>query len=405
MKKILLLLLLSGSCSMLFSQQFIEKEKQIEVLETTEITERKTSVGIAGGMVQYFGEQNSESSLDYGFLLRNHISPKFDITFNFHLGEMGYKDSLDMSQKTTYYGVNSLFKLNLIETFAKKEIPQKISPYIGAGIGLLISKAPHYEVTQYVDFYFPVAIGVDINVSEKFIVGVNATGRLLFSDEWDNTTSSSANDILFNPSLSLKYVFAQKKRKKQQYVTKTIKYKEEVAKKEDFGKYEEKKIESFIEVSVKEIKDSNVVEGISSSNTTKTTDVNKISENISVESTTEEISSITESSSKVISSDPNYLFFTVQLGSYSTNDYVMKGITQDFEFYNKELSKYNYCKGFFGSVEEANVALSEIKAKGKKGYVIAIYKDERLKTYSANKKVASGKARVDVEAAKQEYLK
>ena len=110
------------------SQQFIEKEKQVEILETTEVETRKTSVGLDGGIVQYMGEYTSEMGLNYGLLIRSHINNKFDITYNFHLGDVLYKDSADISQKTSYFGANALFKLNLIETFTKAEKPQLISP-------------------------------------------------------------------------------------------------------------------------------------------------------------------------------------------------------------------------------------------------------------------------------------
>ena len=424
-----------------YSQQFIEKEKQVEVLETTEIETRKTSVGLGAGIVQYFGEYTSEMGLDYGLLIRNHINTKFDITYNFHLGDMLYKDSADISQKTSYFGVNALFKLNIIETVTKAEKPKLISPYIGAGLGVLISKAPHYSISQYVDFYFPVAAGVDINVSDDFIVGLNATGRILFSDQWDNNTTSGGNDILFNPSLSLKYVIGKKKTTKQQYVTKTIKYKEEIIEKESLGKYEEKEIESFVEISVKEIRDSSVVtnqvdavvteevtedntvvtnvsvketedEDVVADNTTNNT--NEVeddeTETVVVTETTKVIEEKEEATEKEVSKEVNsstqdYVFYTVQLGTFNDRDYRLEDVTQDFEFYNKELGKYNYCKGFYNNYSGAKEGLREVKSQGGNGFVIAIYKDKRIKAYKANKMIEYGEASANADAAKDTYLK
>lgn len=458
MKQISLLLVFIGVISITsFSQQFIEKEKQVEVLETTEVETRKTSIGLAGGIVQYFGEYTSDMGLDYGLLIRSHINNKFDITYNFHLGDMMYKDSADLSQKTSYFGANALFKLNIVETITKSEKPKLISPYVGAGLGVLVSQAPHYTISQYVDFYFPVAAGIDINVSDNFIVGLNATGRVLFSDQWDNNTTLGGNDILFNPSLSLKYVIGKKKTTKQEYVTKTIKYKEEVIEKESLGKYEEKEIESFVEISVKEIRDSvevtNNVEAViseeeieggkvmtnistkekegeaevvtirngnntntsenestASNNTNSTTESSNtvkedVKEEIKEEVKEETSVVVKETSKEVNSANQDYLFYTVQVGTFNDRDYELKHVKQDFEFFNKELGKYNYCSGFFNNYSEAKSHLSEIKSAGGNGFVVALYKDERLKVYNANKLVSSGQARVDAEAAKQVYLK
>jgi hypothetical protein len=427
MKQIyVLIVLLVGVNAGSYSQQFIEKEKQVEVLETTELETRKISIGLGGGIVQYLGEYTSEMGLDYGLLIRNHINSKFDITYNFHLGDALYKDSADISQKTSYFGANALFKLNLIEIFTKSEKPKLISPYIGAGFGALISKATHYTINQYADFYFPVAAGVDINVSENFIVGVNATARILFSDEWDNNQSSGGNDVLFNPSLSLKYLIRKRKTSKQEYVTKIIKYKEAIVENESLGKYEQKEIESFVEISVREIRDSSVVtsqvdavvtEGIMKDNTLVTNiNIKETGESTVVtkkqeietavsETLEKEVEVEKETASNFNSSDQNYIFYTVQVGTFNTNDYEVKKITQDFEFFNKELGKYNYCKGFFNTYGNAKEELNEIKDKGVNGFVIAIYKDKRLKGYTAKKLIDSGEVRANADAAKSIYLK
>lgn len=104
------------------------KQKDIQVLESKEVTVRNVSFGVIGGAVMYYGEQPTDMTFDYGLVLRKHINPKFDIDFNLHYGETKYVvDSLDLSETIPYYGINSTFNVNLIEAFTNKKTYSKIS--------------------------------------------------------------------------------------------------------------------------------------------------------------------------------------------------------------------------------------------------------------------------------------
>lgn len=377
---LLLPVLFISLSSFLYAQE--EKEKQIEILEKEELTFRKTSIGAIGGGVFYFGEQASEMTLDYGLTLRNHVSPKFDISFSVHLGEIEYEDFLDATttKKTTYSGFDLMFKLNLREAISNSEKPEKISPYIAGGGGLFLSKAAHYSMPGHVDFYLPISLGVDFNVSDRFIVGVNATGRLLFSDGWDNVKTSSSNDILFNPSISLHYVFAKKKTIRRKFVPTSIKYSENSAK--EYEKYVKKSSNA----------EGYLVEAIDTTNYTPYVDAL-----VEDDDTT---SGLTGNAA-----DNDFVFYSVQVASTPLQGVKLNGLTHDFEFNNKEIGKFNYCIGVFENYREASVVLKEVQPEVEKAFVIAIYRDKRLRSSEAKLMVKLGKTNVDTESAMKFYLK
>lgn len=371
------------------------KEKEIQVIEETEVKVRNVSFGILAGGVMYYGEEPTDLTFDYGVSLRKHINPKFDIDFNVHYGETKYVvDSLDLSESISYYGVNSTFNVNLIEAFTNKETYSLISPYVGSGIGLMSSR-PYKSNREFVFFYLPASAGININPSDRFIIGLHATGRFLLSDNWDNSKVTSAKDFLFYPSASLRYVFGLRNKTKRSKVNKTITYKENYTKSNgQYEKYNENEIEPLIEISVREFRDSSDVNsGVSTNNSGASNNSGSSNE-----------SSTTNTSN----SSANYLFYTVQIATFKTNNVNIEegaGVKEDFQFYNTKTNRYNYCKGFYASVEDAQADLKEIKKKNPLAFVTAINNGEKIKLYFAKQRLNNGETKVDIDAAKSEYLK
>lgn len=365
------------------AQELVEKEKLIDVLQKEEVLTRKRSIGAFGGAVMYFGEQSGKTTLDYGISLTNYLNNRYEVNFNAHYGEMRYTNIADIENVTSYKGFNALFKVNLIETFTKSDEIIKVSPYVAAGMGAFLSNADHYRTKGYFDFYLPLSIGVNFNVSERFIVGVNATGRMLFSDVWDNSTTTSSNDMLFNPSVGLKYVFARKKTIKRRLVQKVIKYRDNEEKANKYGTYIEKS--KYAQGYVIEIKD--------------TTRFEDFENEPDVE--------LEHGPSKLVNNTKNndFIFYTIQIGSLPSDGAIIEGIDHDFEFYNEEIDKYNYCVGFFSTIKEANTTLKITKNEVKSSFVIAIHKDKRYRASSANRMIKKGTVQVNADAAKTVYSK
>lgn len=376
--KVLLLILGVSLTFNHFSQNQSLKQKEIQVISEKEVKVRNISIGAFGGVSKFFGEETADLSLDYGFVLKSHINNKFDLDYNLHFGETKYNiPSLDIKESVSYFGANVLFNVNLIETFKNKKTYSKVSPFIGVGAGLL-SSTPLNQSKKYIFLNFPISLGVNFNISPRFVVGLNATGRMLLSDDWDNSRTNSANDFLFNPAISLKYVVGRKKQIKREYVTKVIEYNENHNDRaKDYEIFEEKQIESFVEISVRDLKDSTGVSLIKK-----------------------------EEVLKPVSQD--YLFYTIQVASFNSSQHDIDELTDvkiDFKFFNPKLRRYNYCKGFYSTTREAQADLKRIKIKNPDAFITAIYKREKIKVYKARNMLNSGEVIVNLKAAQIDYSK
>lgn len=201
---------------------------------------------------------------------------------------------------------------------------------------------------------------------------------------------------MFYPSASLRYVFGRKNKTKRTKVNRTISYKEEDLKPNgQYEKYNENEIEPLIEISLREFRDSsNVINSGAGNNNSE------LSNNLG--------SSNANSTTNTSNSSANYLFYTIQIATFKSNNVNIEegaGVKEDFKFYNTKTNRYNYCKGFYSNVSDAQADLREIKKKNPLAYVTAINNCEKIKLYYAKQKLNNGQTKVDVNAAKKEYLK
>lgn len=414
-----------------FSQNTEEVTKEVEVFETVEEDKRDVSVGVIAGPIKYLGEYASETEIGYGILIEKHYSPKFNMQYNIYKGSIGYTDSADIVQTTSYFGLDAMASINLIEAFANKEEVGRFSPYLSLGLGILNSKANHYIGNGQIDFSVPTAVGANFFASRKLSVGIDVSARYIFSDNLDNALTTAVSDLIITPGITLKYLVGQKRVTKRVSKYKSITYYKPVEEKKTYEKYVEPEYdvsyEPFVEVTVKDvIPEDNGNEGVTSNWTLDDTGDQEVSDAMQNNSSNDNVSDNTSdnntnetnenytqddeigdnasaSVSEITSSE--HLFYTVQVGSYPDKDYDLvrkKGLKQDYVFYNKELKLYNYLYGMYGSREEAERDARRVNGKVRGAFVVAIYKDERLSKREADDLVEKDPSIVNIEATRSD---
>lgn len=411
-----LTMFLAATCYSALAQNFETVTKEIEVFETVEENKRDMSIGVIGGPIKYLGEYASETTIGYGVLIEKHYTPQFNIQFNFYKGSISYTDTSDLIQSTNYLGLDVMGSLNLVELFAKKDKVNRVSPYLSLGIGVVNSQASHYVGKGQIDFNIPMALGTNFFLNDKFSVGVDVNARYLFSDNFDNSLTTSISDLVVTPGITLKYLIGQKKVTNRVSVMKSITYNKPIEEKVSYEKYidptENISYEPFVEVSVKDKIPENTNEGELSSSKWTSGD-----ENISNSSEENKNSNIKNNeayvekdyfenqstTTKEIMKD-KHLFYTIQVGSYKDADYDFSrkiGFRPDYVFYNNELKLYNYLYGMYSNKEDALVDLNRVRNKVRGAFVVAIYNGVRLTNREAEKTIENNPSVVNLEESKK----
>ncbi len=415
MKTKILIILFALVCGNYIAQTSEQLTKEVEVFETVEENKRDVSVGAIVGPIKYLGEYASETNLGFGIVIEKHINPKFNMQYNVYSGKVGYTDSSDVVNNTTYFGLDAMFSANIIELIKDKEENSRFSPYLSLGLGVLNSKANHYVGDGQIDFSIPAAVGANFFVTRKLSVGVDINARYLFSDNFDNSLTSSINDIILTPSLTLKFLVGQKRVSKRVSKYKTISYNKPVEEEKTYEIYKEPEYdisaEPFVEVVVKtpERKVSNTNGDVASNWTSRDNSSNESEEdNNDKEDYVKEENNTDTDNGKVydeIVNDDN-LFYTIQVGSYPGKDVDLKrkkGMHQDYVLFNDDLNLYNYLYGMYGSRSEAESDAKRVSRKVRGCFVVAVYKGKRINKREADKMVAKNPNLINIEASKANY--
>lgn len=392
-----------------FSQNTEEVTKKVEVFETVEESKRNVSIGVFGGPIKYLGEYTSETEIGFGVVIEKHYNAKFNMQYNLFKGAIGYTDSSDREQLTDYFGFDAMASVNLVELIANKDNVGRVSPYLSLGLGLINSKAEHYIGRGQLDLSIPGAVGANFFITNKFSLGVDLNARYLFSDNLDNSLTSSVNDIILSPGITLKFLVSEKTESKRVSRMETVTYYKPIEEEKTYEKYVEPdssdiSYEPFVEINVKEDAPEDLTPEISNwtlpgsnKNQTSTTDNSGDVVDSKNETTPESVMEIKSS---------EFLFYTVQVGSYKVKNYDIKsvaGIQNDYIFFNKSLNLYNYLYGVYGSVKEAESMAAQLREKIPGAFVVALYKDKRYIKRDAIQLIQKNPSIINVEASKSEF--
>lgn len=398
-----------------YAQQYREVEKEIEVYDVEIKKIRDQAVYLDLFPVRYIGEQASETNFGFGFGLQKFFSPMFNLKYGIKYGTVSFNDSMNNIKNTSFFGVEAHFNFYLIEAIQKKKEFNKFSPYLSFGLGAYASNAEHYNGQGQLDLAIPLAVGVDYQINENFMAGLNIGMGMLLSDQYDNVSTSAGGDITLTPGINFKYIFKNRTIENRIKRMKTIVVKEEIPEPKDYPIYkaqsEDISTEPFVEVKVKDMAEVNSdntnntnPEGGKIGNWTYPDDNKKTEEN---NKSTDKIGNWTEPDKKstsdnntwtredntnekypVLGENHKHVFFTIQIGSYQEINYSIerkKGIEPDFVVNNKAVGYYNHMVGFYASRQEAINALAEIKENEPRAYVTAIAFGKRVKIGEAER--------------------
>lgn len=172
--------------------------------------QQSVDVGIYGGAGTYFGDMTKiefKSSLNpaYGGFLRYNFNPRYGLRFNVVNGSIGATGEYDYHPwnfKKNVFDVSLLFEFNFLKyIIGEKETPW--TTYIFCGIGMqTYNYQPHYlDISAVLEpnyLYWsaasgpvmtptiPFGLGVKLNLSKRWGLGIEGSMRKTFSDKLDN---------------------------------------------------------------------------------------------------------------------------------------------------------------------------------------------------------------------------
>jgi len=176
------------------------------------------------------GKFNGETNLGYGLKVGGYISPVFAWRFQFLNSTFkGQRDASNLKYETQLtelqLGVNASFS-NLF--FGYKERFVDVYGLIGIGTLLYRSKLSNtnsgYIINSvgYTDdgersnpelaVAFPMGLGLDFRVSDRFLINLETALRLTTTDELDAAEKGKDNDAYYYTSLGLTYRFIKSKK-------------------------------------------------------------------------------------------------------------------------------------------------------------------------------------------------
>lgn len=213
-------LIIAGLCLLIFNPQTIYAQK--------------VELGLFGGVATYSGDLSSDQFGDYldqsnlalGIYGRYHIDETFAARLTFSYGSLEGDDAQSLYPDR---GLN--FQTDLIDvaltaewkllTFGYEGGSWRVSPYVFGGVGLfnfnpkatidggtvelqpigtegqgLDGYPEPYRLTQ---FNIPIGAGIQIELNNKWTIGLEVGGRKLFTDHLDDVSNSlvSYDDIFF----------------------------------------------------------------------------------------------------------------------------------------------------------------------------------------------------------------
>jgi len=156
----------------------------------------RMELGIMGGGATYIGDANTG--------LVNHIEPTISLLGRYNLGsrfalkaDLGlsklsgstvgksdnYPNGVEFDFENPIVDGSLQFEFNFYEFGAPAYIQgaSNISPYIGAGIGLIGYEAEDYKLTAEL----PICVGLKYKLPNRFNIGVELSWRMSFTDKLD----------------------------------------------------------------------------------------------------------------------------------------------------------------------------------------------------------------------------
>ncbi|MBN2175419.1 MAG: outer membrane beta-barrel protein [Bacteroidales bacterium] len=193
------------------------------------------------GLVQLYGDVHTEDNpisklkaetdLGYGARMGKYISPVFSGYFQFMKGKFQGQNNNDLKFSTdaieSYLGV-TVNLTNLI--FGKKERTFNFYGLAGTGAIFFRSEARwisngelvndygysnddgQNKATREIALVFPVGLGVDVKLADKWYLNLETALRLTNSDKLDAIVRGGHNDAYYYTSLGLSYNFGMRKK-------------------------------------------------------------------------------------------------------------------------------------------------------------------------------------------------
>lgn len=366
MQKILVSFILILWCVQIFSQ---EKQIEIDKVEITETPVFNNSFEVFGYGLSHLGERKNHLSMGASAYYFQYFPSRLFLKLGVGYGDLKFYDVNNIVADNKFYGGEFYIGSFLFSQLNYQKNSKFLNPFLGIGVNGFNSKSAHYGGLSRIDLGVSGIIGIDFKLAKSLQVGAVLNVNYMLSDQYDDAQTTSQYDILLRPGISLKYIFGKNKVRETHTVKETITVKpEQDLSSKSYPKYEVEEIEPYVEVNiVSDARNEEMSTKVNAENNTKVAPVN-VSEN------------------NKTSDEHQFLFFTIQIGTYFNNTYPIEttlGVKQDFVLYNGELDDYNYMLGFYGSSKEAFLALEEIKNKVPDAFVAAVYKNERIPTWQA----------------------
>ena len=202
---------------------------------------QNAEVGVFAGITNYLGEfvgtdlTLKESRPAAGIFLRHHFNSKLAIRGAFNFGVIkGDDDNFDdnrrrdFSFKSSMYDLTGVIEYSFLSKYKSDEegvFEKGFSPYIYAGFGLVntnpsVTLANGKRLTKEeldasnMHISLPIGLGLKFDISERMVLGAEATLRATFSDYLDGLSESGnpdEDDLYWMAGLTLSYRFDTKK--------------------------------------------------------------------------------------------------------------------------------------------------------------------------------------------------
>ncbi len=196
-----------------------------------------------GGLTQMYGDLSNssdpigklsdETDFGYGLRLGKFISPVFSAHFQFLNARFkGFKETSDLQFTSEVLEMQLGTTINFLNLFGENR-NRTVNLYGLLGVSSLAfrSQATKISTGEIVDGYgyedrgtgkkasretsfaFPLGLGLDFRLSQRFYVNLETGYRMTMSDQLDGQVKGTANDMYYYSSLGLSYNFRARKSK------------------------------------------------------------------------------------------------------------------------------------------------------------------------------------------------
>lgn len=192
----------------------------LQLVSFSQSSNRDISLGLHLGTKEYAGELGNEffgfgQHFAVGASINQYISPSFDVMGLVSYGQIDHSDSLT-SFKNGILNLNLLAKYKFANGYILKE-EATVAPFIFLGVGDAIETASHYVDNFNSSFNFPMGVGVDFRLNEKFALSLMTSYNYMINDRVDNADYGGQlnwHDQYLFTSVGLKFSFPRRDRDK-----------------------------------------------------------------------------------------------------------------------------------------------------------------------------------------------